>query len=46
MIVVAVNGLAGNTTYCDTRDGLYTLETVIVKDLIPRGQVGTRVESL
>jgi endo-1,4-beta-xylanase len=35
MIVVAVNGLAGNTMYCDTRDGLYPLETVIIKDLIP-----------
>jgi enterochelin esterase-like enzyme len=35
MIVVAVNGLAGNTMYSDTHDGLYPLETVIVKDLIP-----------
>lgn len=35
MIVVAVNGLAGNTMYCDTRDGLYPLETVIIRDLIP-----------
>ena len=35
MIVVAVNGLAGNTMYADTRDGQYPLETVIIKDLIP-----------
>lgn len=35
MIVVAVNGLAGNTMYCDTRDGQYPLESVIIKDLIP-----------
>ena len=35
MIVVAVNGLAGNTMYADTRDGQYPLESVIVKDLIP-----------
>jgi enterochelin esterase-like enzyme len=35
MIVVAVNGLAGNTMYCDTHDGQYPLESVIVKDLIP-----------
>ena len=35
MIVVVVNGLAGNTMYCDTRDGQYPLESVIIKDLIP-----------
>src|SRR5579872_981376 len=35
MIVVAVNGLAGNTMYSDTRDGQYPLESVIIKDLIP-----------
>lgn len=35
MIVVVVNGLAGNTMYCDTRDGQYPLESVIVKDLVP-----------
>jgi len=35
MIVVGVNGLRGNTMYCDSRDGLYPVETVIVKDLIP-----------
>ncbi len=35
MIVVAVNGLAGNTMYADTRDGQYPLESVIIKDLIP-----------
>ncbi len=35
MIVVVVNGLAGNTMYSDTRDGQYPLESVIMKDLIP-----------
>ena len=35
MIVVAVNGLAGNTMYADTHDGQYPLESVIIKDLIP-----------
>ena len=35
MIVVLVNGLRGNTMYCDSRDGKYPLETVIVKDLVP-----------
>ena len=35
MIIVLVNGLRGNTMYCDSRDGEYPLETVIVKDLIP-----------
>ncbi|MFB3828211.1 MAG: alpha/beta hydrolase-fold protein [Bryobacteraceae bacterium] len=35
MIIIGVNGLRGNTMYCDSRDGLYPLETVIVKDLIP-----------
>ncbi len=35
MIVVVVNGLAGNTMYCDTHDGQYPLESVIIKDLIP-----------
>lgn len=35
MIIVSVNGLRGNTMYCDSRDGLYPLETVLVKDLIP-----------
>jgi endo-1,4-beta-xylanase len=35
MIVVAVNGLAGNTMYSDTHDGQYPLESVIIKDLIP-----------
>ncbi len=35
MIVIAVNGLRGNTMYCDSRDGKWPLETVIIKDLIP-----------
>ena len=35
MIVVLVNGLHGNTMYCDSRDGKYPLETVIIKDLVP-----------
>ena len=35
MIIVVVNGLAGNTMYADTRDGQYPLESVIIKDLIP-----------
>lgn len=35
MIVVAVNGLAGNTMYADTHDGQYPLESVIIRDLIP-----------
>jgi enterochelin esterase-like enzyme len=35
MIIVLVNGLLGETMYCDSRDGRWPLETVIVKDLIP-----------
>ncbi len=35
MIVILVNGLRGNTMYCDSRDGKYPLESVIVKDLLP-----------
>jgi len=35
MIVVGVNGLRGNTMYCDSRDGKWPLETVIIQDLIP-----------
>jgi endo-1,4-beta-xylanase len=35
MISVFVNGLAGDTMYCDTPDGKYPVETVIIKDLIP-----------
>lgn len=35
MIIVGVNGLRGNTMYCDSRDGRYPLETVILRDLIP-----------
>jgi endo-1,4-beta-xylanase len=34
-IMVYVNGLAGDTMYCDSRDGKFPVETVIVKDLIP-----------
>jgi endo-1,4-beta-xylanase len=35
MIIVLVNGLRGNTMYCDSRDGKYPLESVIVRDLVP-----------
>ena len=35
MIVILVNGLHGDTMYCDTPDGHYPLETVIMKELIP-----------
>jgi endo-1,4-beta-xylanase len=35
MIIIGVNGLRGNTMYCDSRDGQYPVETVIIKDLIP-----------
>ena len=35
MIVVLVNGLRGATMYCDTKDGKWPLESVMVKDLIP-----------
>jgi endo-1,4-beta-xylanase len=35
MIVVLVNGLRGNTMYCDSRDGKWPVESVIIKDLIP-----------
>ena len=34
-ITVFVNGLAGNTMYCDTPDGKYPVETVFMKELIP-----------
>jgi len=36
MIVVLVNGLAAQTMYCNTPDGKWPLESVIIKDLIPR----------
>jgi enterochelin esterase-like enzyme len=36
MIIIGVNGLRGNTMYCDSRDGDYPVETVIIKDLIPQ----------
>jgi endo-1,4-beta-xylanase len=35
MIVVFVNGLRGNTMYCDSGDGKYPLESVIINDLVP-----------
>ncbi|MCX7013962.1 MAG: alpha/beta hydrolase-fold protein [Candidatus Sumerlaeota bacterium] len=35
LIIVCVNGLRGNTMYCDSKDGKHPLESVIVKDLIP-----------
>ncbi|MCX7014105.1 MAG: alpha/beta hydrolase-fold protein, partial [Candidatus Sumerlaeota bacterium] len=34
LIIVCPNGLAGNTMYCDSRDGQYPVETVIVKNLV------------
>ena len=35
MIIVLPNGLRGATMYSDTKDGLYPVESVIIKDLIP-----------
>jgi len=35
MIIVGTPSLRGNTMYCDSRDGGYPLETVLVKDFIP-----------
>ena len=35
MIIVLVNGLRGATMYCDTKDGKWPLESVIINDLIP-----------
>jgi len=35
IIVVLVNGLRGATMYCDSKDGKWPLESVIVNDLIP-----------
>jgi endo-1,4-beta-xylanase len=35
MIVVLVNGLRGATMYCDSRDGKWPLETVIIRELVP-----------
>src|SRR5262249_49986765 len=35
LIVVFPNGLRGATMYSDTKDGLYPVETVMGKDLIP-----------
>src|SRR5206468_423928 len=35
MIIVFPNGLRGATMYCDSKDGAYPVESVIVKDLIP-----------
>jgi endo-1,4-beta-xylanase len=35
MIVVFPTGLRGATMYCDTKDGAYPVETVIVNDLVP-----------
>jgi S-formylglutathione hydrolase FrmB len=35
MIAIFVNGMRGNTAYCDSRDGKWPVETVIIKDLIP-----------
>jgi S-formylglutathione hydrolase FrmB len=35
MIAIFANGLRGNTSYCNSRDGKWPLETVITEDLIP-----------
>jgi enterochelin esterase-like enzyme len=35
MIAVLVNGLKGETMYCDTKDGQLPVESVFIKDLIP-----------
>ena len=45
MIIVSVNGLRGNTMYCDSRDGLYPLETVLIKGLIPHVDATYRTEA-
>jgi endo-1,4-beta-xylanase len=45
MIIVSVNGLRGNTMYCDSRDGLYPVETVLIKDLIPYVDATYRTEA-
>ncbi len=35
LIMVFPNGLRGATMYCDTKDGKYPVESVLVKELIP-----------
>jgi endo-1,4-beta-xylanase len=35
LVVVFPNGLRGATMYCDSKDGKYPVESVIVKDLVP-----------
>jgi endo-1,4-beta-xylanase len=35
LLIVYVNGLRGATMYCDSRDGQYPVESVIINDLIP-----------
>jgi S-formylglutathione hydrolase FrmB len=35
MIIVFPNGLRGATMYCDSKDGVYPVESVIVNDLVP-----------
>jgi enterochelin esterase-like enzyme/dienelactone hydrolase len=35
LIIVFPNGLRGATMYCDSRDGKYPVESVIVRDLVP-----------
>jgi enterochelin esterase-like enzyme/dienelactone hydrolase len=35
LIIVFPNGLRGATMYCDSKDGQYPVESVLVKDLIP-----------
>jgi endo-1,4-beta-xylanase len=35
LIIIFPNGLRGATMYCDSKDGRYPVETVLIKDLIP-----------
>jgi endo-1,4-beta-xylanase len=35
LIMVFPNGLRGATMYCDSRDGQYPVETVLIRDLVP-----------
>jgi endo-1,4-beta-xylanase len=42
LLIVFPNGLRGATMYCDSRDGSYPVETVLIKDLIPHIDAGYR----
>jgi enterochelin esterase-like enzyme len=35
LIIVFPNGLRGATMYCDSKDGKYPVESVLIKDLVP-----------